>query len=81
MKVVPCRFLDFVDIATSQKCSSELGIALEIIAIFLTGEGRAVFVDAFEFAVAYDLSIRVIGLQTSEQGDEGSTLGWGTGVG
>ena len=81
MKVVPCRFLDFVDIATSQKCSSELGIVPEIIAIFLTGEGWAVFVDAFEFAVAYDLGIRVIDLQTSEQGDEGCTLGWGTGVG
>jgi hypothetical protein len=81
LKVVPCRFLDFVDIATSQKCSSELGIVPEIIAIFLTGEGWAVFVDAFEFTVAYDLGIGVIDLQRAEQGDEGCTLGWGTSVG
>jgi hypothetical protein len=37
-------------------------------------------VDAFEFAVANDLRIGVIDLQTSEQGDEGSTLGRSTGV-
>ena len=37
--------------------------------------------DAFEFAVAYDLGIWVVDLQRAEQGDEGGTLGWGSGVG
>jgi len=38
-------------------------------------------VDAFEFAVAHDLGVGVVDLQGAEQGDEGSALGWGTGVG
>ena len=75
------RDIDFVDIATSRQCSSELGIALEIIAIFLTGETGAGFVDAFELAVAEDLSIRVVELQRSEQSDKGSTLGRRTSIG
>ena len=37
--------------------------------------------DAFQFAVAYDLGIGVVNLQRAEQGDEGGTLGWGSGVG
>ena len=37
--------------------------------------------DAFEFAVAYDLGIGVVDLQRAEQGDEGGTLGRGSGVG
>ena len=36
--------------------------------------------DAFEFTMSDDLGIGVIDLQTSEQGDEGSTLGRSTGV-
>ena len=36
--------------------------------------------DAFEFTVTEDLGIGVIDLQGSEQGDEGCTLGRGTGV-
>jgi hypothetical protein len=38
-------------------------------------------VDAFELTMAHDLGIGVINLQASEQGDEGCTLGRGTGVG
>ena len=37
--------------------------------------------DAFEFTVAQDLGIGVVDLQGTEQGDEGSSLGWCTGVG
>ena len=37
--------------------------------------------DAFEFAVTHDLGIGVVDLQGAEQGDEGSALGWGAGVG
>ena len=37
--------------------------------------------DAFKFAVAHDLGIGVVGLQRTEQGDEGCALGWGAGVG
>ena len=37
--------------------------------------------DTFEFTVAEDLGIRVIDLQRAEQGDEGGTLGRGSGVG
>ena len=37
--------------------------------------------DAFKFAVAYDLGIGVVDLQRAEQGDEGGTLGRGSGVG
>ena len=37
--------------------------------------------DAFELAVADDFGIGVIELQRAEQGDEGCTLGRGTGVG
>ena len=36
--------------------------------------------DAFEFTVTEDFGIGVIDLQGSEQGDEGCTLGRGTGV-
>ena len=45
------------------------------------GEGGAGLVDTLQFAVADDLGIGVIDLQTSEQGDEGSTLGRSAGVG
>ena len=37
--------------------------------------------DSFEFAVAHDAGIRVDDHQTAEQGNEGRTLGWSTGVG
>ena len=37
--------------------------------------------DTFEFAVAHDLGMGVVDLQGAEQGDEGSTLLEGTGVG
>ena len=36
--------------------------------------------DALQFAMSHDLGIGVIDLQGSEQGDEGCTLGRGTGV-
>ena len=54
---------------------------LEVVSVLLTTEAGTVLVDAFEFAVAYDLGIGVVDLQRAEQGDEGGTLGWGTGVG
>ena len=53
---------------------------IEIVAVLLTGEAGAGFVDAFEFTVTEDFGIGVIDLQGSEQGDEGCTLGRGTGV-
>ena len=37
--------------------------------------------DASEFAVAHDLGMGVVDLQGAEQGDEGSALLEGTGVG
>jgi hypothetical protein len=57
-----------------------LAEVLEIVAVLAAGEGGAVFVDAFQLAVTYDLGIRIIELQRAEQGDEGCTLGWGTSV-
>ena len=53
-------------------CLSEV---LEIVAVLLTGETGAGFVDALQFTVADDLGIGVINLQRSEQGDESCTLG------
>ena len=43
-----------------------LAEVLEIVAVLAAGEGGAVFVDAFEFTVAYDLDIRIIELQRAE---------------
>ena len=57
-----------------------LAEVLEIVAVLAAGEGGAVFVDAFEFTVAYNLCIGVIEFQRADQGDEGCTLSWGTGV-
>ena len=37
--------------------------------------------DAFEFAVAHDLGMGIVDLQGAEQGDEGSALLEGAGVG
>ena len=37
--------------------------------------------DSFEFAVAHNAGIRVVDHQTAEQGNEGGTLGWSSGVG
>jgi hypothetical protein len=54
---------------------------IEIVAVLLTGEAGAGFVDALQFAMSHDLGIGVIDLQTSKQGDEGCTLGRSTGVG
>ena len=53
----------------------------KVISVLLARERGAGFVDALEFAVAHDLGIGVIGLQGTEQGDEGCALGWGAGVG
>ena len=58
------------------------GLAVvEVVAVFLAVEAGAVFVDAFELAVAHDGCAGVAGLQVAEQGDEGGTLGRGAGVG
>lgn len=66
---------------TSNKRNEGLTLeVLEIVAILLAGETGAVFVDAFEFTVAFDLSIGVIGLQGAEQGNEGCTLFWRPGI-
>ena len=54
---------------------------LEIVTILLAGEAGTIFVDAFEFAVAHDFGMGIVDLQGAEQGDEGSTLLGGTGVG
>ena len=53
---------------------------IEIVAVLLTGEAGAGFVDALQFAMSHDLGIGVIDLQGSEQGDEGCTLGRGASV-
>ena len=37
--------------------------------------------DTFEFTMAHDLGIGIVGFQGAEQGDEGCTLGRGPGVG
>ena len=54
---------------------------LEIIPVLLAGEAGTVFVDTFEFAVAHDFGLGIVDLQGAEQGDEGSALLGGTGVG
>ena len=53
----------------------------EVIAIFLTVERRTVLVDAFKFTVAHDSGIRVVFLKRTQQGDDGSTLFRGPGIG
>ena len=57
------------------------GEVIEVVTVLLAGEGGAGLVDALEFTVAEDLGIGVVDLQGAEQGDEGMTLGRGSGVG
>ena len=54
---------------------------LEVVAVLRAVEAGAGFVDALQLAVAQDVGIGVVYLQAAEQGDEGSTLGRGAGVG
>ena len=68
----------------SEDCHRHKGLifeVLEIVTILLAGETGTVFVDAFEFAVAHDLGMGIVHLQGAEQGNEGSALLGGAGVG
>ena len=73
--------IDCVEIASSRQRLNKFIFALKVIAIFLTRETGAGFVDAFEFTVAEDLGIRVIFLECAEEGDQGRTLFRGAGIG
>ena len=48
------------------QCLRKLVKVLEVIAIFLAGERRTGFVDAFEFTVAHDLGIGIVDFQGTE---------------
>ena len=52
----------------------------EVVSVLLTVEAGTVFVDAFQLPVTHNLCIGVIDFQTTEQCNEGCTLGWGTGI-
>ena len=72
--------IDCVEIASSRQSSNEFGFALEVVAIFLTREAGAGFVDAFEFTVAHDLGIGVVFLECAEEGDQRCALFRGAGI-
>ena len=72
--------IDCVEIASSRQSSNGFGFALEVIAIFLTGETGTGFVDAFEFTVSHDLGIGIVFLEGTEEGNQCCTLFRGAGI-
>ena len=55
--------------------SSRRTEAVEIVSVLFTTETRTILVDAFELTVAHDLSVRVVGFERAEEGNQGCTLG------